>query len=178
MRMYREHDKQHRAKRKSEATDRGRDATRLTRLSLEQLEYLYNEVLDRTENGGNVDLSDPLTCLDITAQLQKNGYPRHVQIGWQQLQGEWDNKEISQYQFFVPSQIMLACNGFAAKLPSDEASHLCDNPACVRVEHLVWENHAQNDARKNCKGSIRCLECTSLVLVCDHSPRCIKITQK
>jgi len=157
---HRDWNKRHRDKRKLQSIDKGRDSTRLQRLSSEQLCFLRNKVHNDT-------IETPF-CHEHAV------YPRHVQIGWSNKQGEYDNKEISQYQFFVPAQIVLAYEGFFAENKTDDASHLCDNPSCVRVDHLVWESHAKNEARKRCPVFHVCECCQHKQLVCTHIPACIK----
>lgn len=165
--QYAEKDQLQRKRKKENAKDRGRDAKRLQRLSAEQLHYLYDKVLSRTEHS-------PF-CWEVKDEhLQSNGYPRHIQIGWAQLQGDWDYKDMTQYQFFVPSQVMLAANGYFPESSHDEASHLCANPKCVNPNHLVWEDHTKNDARKKCVVHAVCSHCGARQVLCSHVPPCVK----
>lgn len=55
----------------------------------------------------------------------------------------------------------------------DDVSHLCLNPRCSNVDHLVWEPSVVNQARKNCS-RWRILPMSNTLLdVCPHEPKCI-----
>ena len=47
----------------------------------------------------------------------------------------------------VHRMVCEATHGLRAPFLKLEASHLCDEPRCVRPEHLVWETRKENDAR-------------------------------
>ncbi len=46
-----------------------------------------------------------------------------------------------------------------------EVSHLCHNPACVLIDHLVIETHIQNMDRLHCRQQGFCSKC--------HKPHCL-----
>jgi len=54
-----------------------------------------------------------------------------------------------------------------------DASHLCHNPICVRPSHLITEDRQRNHARKNCLLRVSC-SCGQDVVVCKHSPPCVR----
>lgn len=59
-----------------------------------------------------------------------------------------------------------------------DVSHLCHNGACVKIEHLHEESHADNMARIGCPGWLQFGSYTgSLVSACTHTPHCIKVTR-
>lgn len=62
------------------------------------------------------------------------------------------------------SQLVLVSHGF---FPSedDEASHICHEPTCVDVDHLVWERGDFNRRRKKCFKLRRC--------VCEQARKCL-----
>lgn len=47
----------------------------------------------------------------------------------------------------------------------DQASHLCHNGTCVRVEHLVWESANANTRRLRCQRNGKC--------ECRLTPKCL-----
>jgi len=62
------------------------------------------------------------------------------------------------------AHVVLVMNGL---LPNEDeqASHLCHNRACVKLEHLVWESPGHNMRRKRCQAGGKC--------VCKLQPPCI-----
>lgn len=55
-----------------------------------------------------------------------------------------------------------------------QLSHLCDDPRCFNVDHIVLETPKQNNSRKNCGVMVQCpCPCQHKFLVCDHEPKCI-----
>jgi hypothetical protein len=59
------------------------------------------------------------------------------------------------------------------KLHETDASHLCQNPRCVRPSHLAVESRQANHKRKNCMVKMRCPCCHVIMPVCSHVPPCI-----
>lgn len=55
-----------------------------------------------------------------------------------------------------------------------QASHLCCRPSCTVIEHVIPESAEENNARKNCVVFGNCHHCSKKVLVCQHTPTCIK----
>lgn len=55
-----------------------------------------------------------------------------------------------------------------------QASHLCRRPNCTVIEHIIPESAEENNARKNCVVFGNCHHCSKKVLVCQHSPTCIR----
>lgn len=62
------------------------------------------------------------------------------------------------------SQVVLIAAGFFPE-EDEEASHLCHNGACIRLEHLVWERGDYNRRRKICAKLGEC--------VCRQERKCI-----
>ena len=38
----------------------------------------------------------------------------------------------------------------------EHASHRCHQPTCINHEHIIVEGKPENEARKSCKGKVRC----------------------
>lgn len=156
--------------------DVGVDSTRMARLSLEQLAYLYERAVASTVNThGLPNEQERYWCHESTRAPNQDGYPNPIPLGVKP-KGQWDNLDINPDRCFCLGQIVLAYNGFFAAHPLQEASHLCDNSMCVRVDHLAWEDRLNNIRRKGCGGQTTCDHCSHTVNVCKHEPRCIKLS--
>lgn len=57
----------------------------------------------------------------------------------------------------LSAHIVLCSNGFFPPDVHHECSHLCHNPWCICLEHLVWEPKAVNNSRVKCVTVGRCL---------------------
>jgi hypothetical protein len=56
----------------------------------------------------------------------------------------------------------------------EHLSHLCGDPRCFRISHLVVESSAANNSRKNCLVAAVCpCPCDHVFWLCKHRPRCI-----
>jgi len=61
-----------------------------------------------------------------------------------------------------------------------EASHLCHHPRCMIADHICLEHRDDNQQRKGCVPWVECSDsCRScggkkVIMLCPHSPRCIK----
>jgi len=125
-----------------------------------------------------------MNCVETTHPFRLkgvNGYGSYnpVFIHWRKLiPTKEDNPQILRSDGFPPGSIVLAYNGIFAKNPTDQISHLCDNPKCIKVNHLMWETSSENNNRKGCPGWIKCNCCDELHDVCIHTPKCIKITKR
>lgn len=73
------------------------------------------------------------------------------------------------------THIVLAYHGIFPLTSEHEVSHRCHNPACVRVEHLLWELHPANVDREQCRFSkqITCPKCQHAFSLCKHDPTCL-----
>lgn len=58
--------------------------------------------------------------------------------------------------------------------PGLEVSHRCHQPACKRPDHLCLESAADNNRRKGCLVWIPCPHCERKIILCPHTPFCIK----
>lgn len=73
--------------------------------------------------------------------------------------------------------------GFPSRLGDNlarvDVSHLCNNPQCMTIGHIVLESPELNNARKGCVPWSDCSEyCTKcngsgVILQCTHEPRCL-----
>lgn len=157
------------------ATDKGRDATRLSRLSEDQLILLQSKLPNMIVNTRGLDVADEhYYCYDGTGPQTADGYPRAFRLP---VRARRPDEAFGWSTNFRPSQVVLACNGEFAETPSDEASHLCGNPRCLRSSHLIWEAPKANQNRKGCPGLIRTGNGQQLT-ICEHNPTCMIINYR
>jgi hypothetical protein len=56
---------------------------------------------------------------------------------------------------------------------SDQCSHLCGEPLCLCIEHVIVEDVTANNRRKGCCIVFPCSHCDKWYLVCKHQPLCV-----
>lgn len=102
-------------------------------------------------------------------------------VGWCELVGLKPTKEGGYIQvsydgankFAVLQEVVLWAQG-ASKDIGDDCSHLCHQPRCRVLGHIVAEPGLVNQSRKNCLVWLDCHHCSKKLLVCSHDPVCIK----
>lgn len=151
-----------RQKRANHAAKHGkqsRNSQRIMELDEDQLDYLWQQI-PRFDN--------PVGCHIMTTNLNPKGYPvcRVTRSGVATANMRPDTR-------FAAGAVMLVYHGHMPPEPTSDCSHLCGNPSCVRLEHLVWESRAANLARIACTGTI-CCTCNNSRDFCPHTPKCIK----
>jgi len=74
--------------------------------------------------------------------------------------------------------VVLFANGMYPRTSEDEASHLCHNNYCIKLEHLIWELHVPNVDRNQCLATrtIQCPNCAHEFTLCKHVPMCVPCT--
>lgn len=162
----------------------GQDATRVSRLGHQQLTHLCSRIVTVEEDDhGYGPGFEAYTChyadlplIESSTKQQKARYQPMVIYKSEVDKDADDYYPMRGNQGFIPTQLILAWEGKFASDKMDEASHLCDNPLCVRPEHLIWEAPLDNAARKNCPGTVRCKCCNTMHNVCQHQPECLKLT--
>lgn len=171
----------------SEDSKHKRDATKISRLSENQLANLYQQleivhVDDRDLGPGFEDYYCHYSDIAFVEKKgAKNGYGalRPVIILRQNFEAhEDDNEQIRRAEAFTPGSVILAWQGIFPEDPLDQVSHLCDNPRCLRESHLCYETPEDNGLRKNCPGMAQCRCCDDFHNVCNHTPECKKITKR
>lgn len=161
---------------KRAATDRGVDATRISRFSLEQQIELYNLVGETTVNDhGLPDKFEAFWCHETTRSLTDKGYPQPVKLHPNFTGGDDDNRECRPDTPFICGTVILASEGCYATDKELDCSHLCGNRACLRPSHLRFETRLDNNRRNFCSGFVFCSCCDELTSACWHTPKCIKI---
>jgi Zinc-binding loop region of homing endonuclease len=157
-----------------EGRKRGRDVTRISRLSANELKALEDKV--RVVGVNTHDISDErYHCYETDAPVYKKGKLIGVRAIALPLK-DLESTEISTFYHFAKGGVMLAAAGKFPHDPMDEVSHLCHNAKCVRPSHLTWESHQNNLKRVNCPGQVRCEHTAGYCNACHHEPRCIKMT--
>lgn len=171
----------------SEDKKHKRDATKVARLSENQLSNLYQqlEIVQVDDHGYGPGFEDFACHYSEIAFVEKkgalNGYGalRPVIILRSQFTpSDDDNVDLLRAEAFTPGSVVLAWHGIFPADPLDQVSHLCDNPRCLRQSHLCYESPADNGLRKNCPGLAQCRCCDEMHDVCQHTPACKKITRR
>jgi len=142
----------------------------MQRLSSAQLAYLGERMGATVENTHNLeDELERFWCYEAQTSRTAHGYPYVTLLKKEHQLG--DNTAVRRDQRFLCSHVALALAGQFAASASDEASHLCANPLCVRPSHLTWESHVANMSRIKCLGFIGC-SCGNCHDYCQHEPKC------
>lgn len=135
-------------------------------------DLLHPKDLKRLEVGGDPSIAQRILdgyptartkgwCAEIDLKPSKEG-------GYIQVSAGGANK------FAVLQEVVLWADGKFKVNPSDHVSHLCGNPKCKTVGHMVVEEAEKNNARKGCLVHIGCPHCEKRIFVCAHEPPCIK----
>jgi len=117
---------------------------------------LARQVLDRLETDRVAGWCEEVSLVPS----KKGGY---VQVSWGGV-----NK------FAVLQEVVLWAQRQEKINQNDHVSHRCANPRCKTVGHMVVESAEKNNKRKNCLVHIACPHCDKRIMVCNHSPVCIK----
>jgi hypothetical protein len=169
----------------------------LDQLSAPQLEHLYNKVKINSKGDewkrihNDIDPDDPdyhndefhcyLSATNVNKKKEEDkwGYPKNIRLGTRQQLREGDLIYDSNSSWSA-AQLVLFRNGRRPDFETYpdpkqwEASHLCNHPWCVNLDHLVWEHILNNTARKNCRTWITCpCGCNHSFNPCIHEPKCI-----
>lgn len=135
-----------------EATLRGFDKEMLieaTRLRLSASPAEAQELLS------GLDYREDGWCrLCVLAPSKAGGY---IQVSWRGA-----NK------FAVLQEVVLWARGRGLD-PGEQASHLCGNPACFSLTHIIAESEVKNQNRKGCCVWVDCPHCALKIRVCPHS---------
>lgn len=154
------------------STDNGRDATRLSRLSIDQIDALYQQTDDFVINTHGLSMQhSEYWCNEAEGPKLVTGYPVPVQLP-RALRNQ--NTLFKPSTTFMQGAVVLAYHGEFAADAKMHCSHLCHNPACIRVDHLTWESGPSNEKRKNCAGFVAC-DCGCVKQICTHFPTCKKM---
>jgi len=100
-------------------------------------------------------------CVDCTYRTSKeNGY---IQVTW-----------AGASHFVCLQELLVWASGHWLDV-GDQASHLCANPRCTVVGHVVAEPGILNQRRKGCLSWVECPHnCGKVVRACVHTPQCIR----
>jgi hypothetical protein len=168
----------------------------LEKLSPHQLEHLYNKIVktskgvlwERIYNDMDPDdadyNNDELHCYLSATNVNKEenakwDYPGNIRLGKRKQRNEGDLK-YNPNTSWSAAQLVLFYHDRKPDLetypnPKEwEASHLCNHPWCVNLDHLLWEHIKKNAGRKNCRTWITCpCPCNHSFNPCNHEPKCI-----
>jgi len=162
--------------RQREGKETGRDSTRISKLSIEQLYHLYCKVDDTTVNTHGLPLAyESFWCHETTSSLTVKGYPNSRRLHPDREFGPYDYRGISVYTGFRQGTIVLAVEGIFAENADDDCSHLCGQKKCLRASHLCYEHTSTNQARNLCPAWIWC-DNKQLICACKCTPICKRIS--
>ena len=83
---------------------------------------------------------------------------------YQQVRFVWPNTNISK-KYHIHKFVYLMANKKISVPPGYDISHLCHQPGCVNVDHLICESESINGNRQSCNRDKYCKGC--------HYPPCI-----
>jgi len=154
---------------------RPKDSTVLSKLSTGQIAHLQKRIKDGliVERCGTME--EDSWCHRSTLPLDSGGYPKSLRLT-QKAIGTNANADIVDRGVtfnWNAAGVVLVADGRHAADCSDEASHLCNHPWCVRPEHLLWETPKDNYRRKNCTTFFVCSVCSTSHNPCRHDPQCV-----
>lgn len=97
---------------------------------------------------------------------ERGAYPNMLRRGAEHAvaelsRGERKNNAV----MYTCSHIVLIASGHLPRAVGLQASHLCHNTKCLKLEHLVWEYRYDNLRRNRCIGRLRC--------TCALQPPCV-----
>lgn len=100
-------------------------------------------------------------CRLCTLKPSKEG--GYIQVSW-----------AGANKFALLQELVLWAAGGHLK-PGEQCSHLCCEPACVGLDHIIAEPGLQNQNGKGCLGWVDCPHCALKISVCVHvDKKCIK----
>lgn len=174
LKMQNENGRTKQRKRENPAKE-GKDANVIASLNGEQLAFLYAKLHKKGISVNTHDVADErYHCHEAVHKDKKGLYAKTIILGKKRMREE--DSFFSQ-RGFVGAQIVLVHGGFLPPTADAQPSHLCDNPCCLRLGHLVWESVLANAQRKGCIGDVQCRCCPDrhFIRICAHEPQCIKI---
>lgn len=137
----------------------------MTKFTDEEREVLFKNVRGKITNGkwtaNHTSKSRPHVSL-TTAKTREEARAGTRKRTASCRRGNWTYAEPT--SLVLAAHAVLVMNGHFPR-EDDQASHLCHNPWCVRLEHLIWENAGYNMRRKRCQARNKC--------VCRLNPPCL-----
>ena len=91
----------------------------------------------------------------------RNYARKQKKTGYVQLSWEGANKFCVLQELVVWAQAKQIQN-------NDQCSHLCHNPKCTVLSHIILESSVANNARKNCSVFLKCHHCDLYIFTCVH----------
>lgn len=90
--------------------------------------------------------------------------------------GDWGYIQISangSNHFALLQEVVLLADGHSS-LERDICLHLCHHSNCANSTNIITEPAVDNECRKHCWVHVPCGHCPKQILICPHSPPCIK----
>jgi hypothetical protein len=151
-----------------------KDSTAVSKMTEAQFEHLRGRLC----RGLRIVKPSPAApestwCHVSTLTRDQGGYPKNLVLNDKLLKGADPAVAARGLKGWCAGAVVLAASGEHAKHATDEASHLCNHPWCVRRSHLLWETPTANYSRKNCKTHHICSNCSHVDNPCVHTPQCL-----
>lgn len=156
------------------------NAYRTTLLREGQLNSLYSKAMsgavqhaDGCLTAGTPAKRQP-TAASSPEESKAPSRPRGVQLDKQRRVGFFAEDSTT----FELTHLILVKAGRYPPTSEHEVSHLCHNPHCIALTHLVWELHPDNVDREACRytRSLHCPKCGHRFGACEHNPPCVACT--
>lgn len=139
-----------------------------------QMEKTRQEVV--IERARLVFSSDPAQCRQLLAGLpfRQEGWCRICTLQPSKNNGYIQVSSGGANKFAMLQEVVLWAGGGALS-PGEQCSHLCGQPRCMGLDHIIAESELENQRRKGCLVWVDCCHCELKVLVCPHGgKKCVK----
>jgi len=152
------------------------NAYRTALLTEDQLDALYFKAMSGVTQRDDSCLiaATPLKrqpTADADGESKGTSRPRGVQLESKKRTGLFYQDKTT----FELVHLILMKAGRFPPTSEHEVSHLCHNPHCIALNHLVWELHPANVDRDTCRYTrqIECPNCAHSFGLCKHVPPCV-----
>lgn len=128
-------------------------------------------------------LSDPSyaqTILNRQRVLRQDGWCRLVNLEKTKVDGYVQVSYGGANKFAMLQEVVLWSSGGFRREDENgrqQCSHLCHQPLCSTLGHVIAESPQENNARKNCLVWLDCHHCQKKIFVCPHALSCIKFCE-
>jgi len=117
-------------------------------------------------------------CLIPNKIPREDGYVRYSITKGSAVQAFGPGAELKERTFYVHHLAWYVAQKPMPVPRIEHLSHLCSDPRCFNVDHLVVEIPKENNDRKGCGFIVTCpCPCGHVFNACQHEPKCIPRTR-